>query len=70
MYVIVRTGEEPTDVIVYKGGVNFDEAVTSAKAKFPELLTLEGDDLEHFNDFGEYTDTLQCFSINICFIHE
>jgi hypothetical protein len=70
MYVVVRTGEEPNDVIVYKGGVNFDEAVISAKAKFPELLTLEKDDLEHFNDFGEYTNTSQCFTINICLIYK
>jgi hypothetical protein len=70
MYVIVRTGEDPTDVIVYKGGVNFDEAVISAKIRFPELLSLEGDDLEHFNDFGEYTNTSQCFSINICCVYE
>jgi len=70
MYVIVRTGEEPSDVIVYNGGETFNKAVLSAKARFPELLYLEGDDLEHFNDFGEYTNTSQCFSINICLIHK
>jgi len=70
MYVVVRTGEEPNDVIVYRGGNNFDEAVLAAKIRFPELLSLEGDDLEHFNDFGEYTNTSQCFTINICLIYK
>jgi hypothetical protein len=70
MYVVVRTGEEPNDVTVYRGGNNFDGAVLAAKIRFPELLSLEGDDLEHFNDFGEYTNTSQCFTINICLIYK
>jgi hypothetical protein len=73
MYVIVKRGEQPTDVNVYSGGDTFEKAVASAffsHAQIAEILS-SGDeyDLDHFEKCGEYTDE-DDVSIMICFVEQ
>ncbi len=73
MYVIVKRGEQPTDVNVYSGGDTFEKAVESAfflHAQVAEILSSGNEyDLGYFKKCGEYTDE-DDVSIMICLVEQ